>query len=160
MLLQSQFYKGGDQDRWDYTNPGPNAINSGDVVVIGGDPNVALGSRIGCCTAPQGIDPGKLGSLAMKGIFKLNKPDAIAFNQGDPVFWDDVNNKATQGPYSTANQVVFAGLCALAAAATDDNVKTEINEVGNYVFPDSQPATTTTSTSTSTTSSTTTTVHV
>jgi predicted RecA/RadA family phage recombinase len=155
--IQSYFFAGNDQQRWDYVNPGPTQINSGDVIVLGGDPNRAFGNLIGCCTAPQGIDPGKLGSLATAGIFWLRMTDALVFNQGDPVYWDDTNNKATAGPQSAS--VFYAGLCSNAAAATDGYVRVDINRVGNVVYSEAESATTTTTTSTSTSTSTSTTVH-
>lgn len=114
-MPKATFYQGY-QERIDYTPSSD--VQSGDVVVIGGE--------VGVVTDPQGIKAGKLGSVAVTGIFDLVKDAATTFNVGAKVFWDTVNKKAvtTSGP-----NIVYAGYCQYAAANGDLTVKTYINKL-------------------------------
>lgn len=118
------FFHGEDQRRVDFLNGGT-AVNSGDVVVLGGP--AASKGMLGVCTSPEGIAALTLGSLATRGGYKMKKvvADAIAFAQSAPVFWDTVNFKVVT---AAGANIVFAGLCEIAAVAGDDHVKTMLNE--------------------------------
>ena len=114
-MLKATFFHGY-QERIDYTPPSD--VQSGDVVVIGGE--------IGVVTDPQGIKAGKLGSVAVTGIFALVKDAATTFNVGAKVFWDTVNKKAVT---TAGANIVYAGYCQYAAANGDLTVKTYINKL-------------------------------
>lgn len=121
---QAIFFHGEDQKRVDFLNGGT-VVNSGDVVVLGGP--AASKGMLAVCTSPEGIAANALGAVATRGAFKLLKVvgDAIAFAQSAPVFWDTVNKKVVT---AAGANIVFAGMCELAAVAGDDHVKTLLNE--------------------------------
>lgn len=145
--LQSQFFQGPHQNRWDYDNVSAVDLACGAVITIG--------DLIACTTATQGIPkasglgvPGK-GSVATKGIFRLLKlaADTLSCAQGAEIYWDTVNKKCV---LASGSGIVYAGLASLPAAAGDTDIKVDINV---YISP-ALASTTTTSTTTTTTTTT------
>lgn len=117
--LESIFFHGDDQQRYDHT-PG-SAVSQGEIV--------QLGKLVGCCTSPEGISASTLGSVATAGVFKIKKAVSagVTFAIGDIVEWDDTNNTAV----AQGSGDFDIGECVeVAAADADDHVVVAINRQG------------------------------
>jgi predicted RecA/RadA family phage recombinase len=77
----------------DFTNTTENPINSGDPVLMTGVFGVATGN---------GIAPGATGPVVVRGIFLGPADPAIAYNQGDKLYWDSANRRLTNNATDTA----------------------------------------------------------
>jgi predicted RecA/RadA family phage recombinase len=102
------------------------AVNSGDVVVLNGRAYVALLS----------IAANALGALASCGQYLFTK-GALAFSQGDRVYWDTTNLTATK-----LNTGAYLGICVKAAVSGDSTVQVELSEEGGVRVPTSTVAAT------------------
>jgi len=117
--LQSKFYRGEHQDRVNHT-PNGAAVVSGEILNLGN-------GLVGCVTSPEGIADGVLGSVATKGTFQVSKEDSgpgPTFAVGAIVGWDDTAKEAVVGGAGDFD----LGACEEAAAATDNHVRTRLNE--------------------------------
>lgn len=89
-------------------------IAAGEVVVQGGLVGV---TRLDC-------PAGRLGSLAVCGVFKVVKTASEVINTGAVVYWDDDNGVAT----GTAGDIIL-GIAVAPSAATDGEVLVLLNAV-------------------------------
>ena len=96
----------------DYT-PGAN-VAAGDVVV--------QGDLVG--VAKLDILAGKLGALAVEGVFEFPKEFGEAHPAGQTLYWDDSNDVVTV----TATGNKFIGKVVRAAAASDLTVCVRLNQ--------------------------------
>ena len=98
-------------DRIDYSS----AVSAGEVV--------DLGTFIGIAT--QAIDSGELGSLAIEGVFAVDKASGSgeAISRGVSIYWDSGNSQAT----TTASGAVYLGKVVAAAADDETTVDVKIN---------------------------------
>ena len=96
----------------DYT-PGAD-IAAGDVVV--------QGDLVG--VAKLEIKSGKLGSLAVDGVFDFAKNTGVAYTVGTFLFWDDTANVVTTT--ATGNKMI--GKVVRAAATTDTTVRVRMSQ--------------------------------
>jgi predicted RecA/RadA family phage recombinase len=96
----------------DYT-PGAD-IAAGDVVV--------QGDLVG--VAKLEIKSGKLGSLAVDGVFDFAKNTGVAYTVGTFLFWDDTANVVTAT--ATGNKMI--GKVVRAAATTDTTVRVRMSQ--------------------------------
>lgn len=95
-------------DSFDYT---PSAdVKAGDVIV--------QGDLVGI--AKLNIPAGKLGALAVCGIFDIVKKASEAVTVGATVYWDGTAATATEGD-------TVLGLAVAAAGANDETVRVLIN---------------------------------
>jgi len=99
----------------------PYAVSSG-----GG---VQVSNIFGIAVATQALNDNM--EILTYGVFDLAK-DASTFAQGDPVFWDNVNNVATSiasGPLHIGETVITtpSGTNALGAASGDATVRVRLN---------------------------------
>ena len=99
-----------DGDLIDYTPS--SAVAAGDVVLVGDTVTVA----------PRPIAAGKLGAVAVEGVFKLPKASG-AISQGVIVYWDATAGNIT----TTATNNKRAGKAAAAAASGDAVVAVLLN---------------------------------
>lgn len=90
------------------------AVAAGSVVVQGGLVGI---TRLD-------IPANTLGSIAVCGVFKVDKKASESISVGDVVYWDAANEVAT----STADDVIL-GLAVADAAATDAIVQVLLNAV-------------------------------
>lgn len=133
MIQDAMFLHGNDQHRLDHT-PGAD-IPSGRVVNIN--------NRIGVVTSPEGLKNGKLGSVAVAGVFLMKKAAGagVVLSPGVAVYWHIANRTAVASPGAG---IIRAGLAvahgAMVGANGDDRVAVDINAVENH------PITTTTTT--------------
>jgi len=91
-------------------------VNAGDVVVVG--------NLIGIANVD--IAAGQKGALAVQGIFDVVKDAAIAFAQGDLVYWDDTNKVATNTDNGGANPKM--GVAVEAAGTSDATVRVRLSQ--------------------------------
>jgi len=110
MAVQAQYVHEGDYI--DYT-PG-SAIAAGDVVVQGDLVGVAKGD----------IAAGKLGAIAMTGVFDFAKNTGVAYSVGTILYWDDTNNVVT----TTASGNKQLGKVVRAAASADTTVRVRLSQ--------------------------------
>jgi len=97
-------------DRIDYT---PDAAKSaGDVVV--------QGTLVGIVTEP--IEAGRIGSLAVEGVFDVDKEETD-FTVGEDVFYDEDSGLAMN---SDTGEGQYMGKCVKAAAVTDATVRVKL----------------------------------
>lgn len=96
-------------------------VEAGEVVIVNGRVGITL----------QRIAAGKLGAVALRGLFKVQKAN-VAVTDGAQVYWaaagDPVNGTAGTGAATTGtagNQ--FIGRAAKAAAASDETVFVVLN---------------------------------
>jgi predicted RecA/RadA family phage recombinase len=101
-------------DSIDYTPSGD--VNAGDVVVIGPD-------LIGI--AKLDIKAGKLGALALTGVFQVpkNTGEDTAFAAGMKVYWNTTDKVVTDDDSDP-----FLGKSITAAANSDENVLVRLNQ--------------------------------
>lgn len=99
----------------EYTNPSSSAT------IAAGTP-VLQGKLLGIATDP--ILPGRLGALAIKGVFDLPKATTAgtAITVGAQVYWDNTNGVVT----TTATNNTDIGKCVKAAADADALVRVVI----------------------------------
>jgi predicted RecA/RadA family phage recombinase len=116
--LAEAYFLHGNQDREDHTPVA--ALSANEVVLLSA-------SRVGICTTPDGIEAGKLGSLAVSGVFRIKKDNTDTFALHAKVAWDDTANQAE--PDGGANDDGTLGIAVKAAVAADDWVEVRINEV-------------------------------
>lgn len=111
----ASLYQAGDPGHIDYTPV--SAVAVGDVVV--------LGSLF--CVADRPIPAGKLGAVAIEGVFVLPKKTG-AIGQGVVVYWDgsQITTSANSGG-SSPTSYDRAGFAAEAAASGDATVKVVLN---------------------------------
>ncbi len=102
------------QDGWsiDYT-PGAD-VAAGDVVV--------QGDLVG--VAKLDILSGKLGALAVEGVYDFAKNTGVAYSVGAILYWDDTNNVVTAT--ATGNKQI--GKVIRAAATTDTTVRMRLSQ--------------------------------
>ena len=99
----------------DYTNATTSTIKAGEALLVG--------HRIGI--AGGDINPGEVGSLIVKGVFKIPKMnDSTACAQGEPVYWDTDTAKVT----SVAGELICVGSSFAPAAADAEYIEVAINE--------------------------------
>ncbi len=96
----------------DYT-PGAD-ISAGDVVV--------QGDLVG--VAKLEIKSGKLGSLAVDGVFDFAKNTGVAYTVGQLLYWDDAANVVTTT--ATGNKLI--GKVVRAAASADTTVRVRLSQ--------------------------------
>ena len=96
----------------DYTPAG--AIAAGEIVVLGK----------ACFVAKTAIAASALGALAATGVFDVLKTDALEFDPGEAVYWNDSTNLATK---TTTD--IYMGVAVKAAAATDATVRTHLRSL-------------------------------
>lgn len=102
-------------DRIDYT---PSAdVSAGEVVV--------QGDLVGVAT--RDIPAGRLGALAIEGVFDLPKSTGVgtAISAGAIVYWDDTNDVATTSSGNGANKQV--GKAVAAAGDNDSHVRVKLS---------------------------------
>ena len=97
----------------DYLNSGSGKIDANTIMVFG--------KRVGVIGGD--IDPGQLGSLIVKGVFKLPKAASTAITAGALVYWDDTNAVIT----TTSSGNTPAGYAAAEAAADAETVLVNLN---------------------------------
>ena len=90
-----------------------NDIEPGDVVLIG--------ELIGVQT--HQIKKDEKGSVAVSGVFQVEKKSGFAFTEGQKVYWDNTAKQAT----STASGNTLMGLTVAEAGASDSTVLVKIN---------------------------------
>lgn len=95
----------------DYVNTTEKKIEAGDVLVIG--------SRIG--VAGTDIEPGKLGSVHVSGVYEFIKKDKVAMDVGTVVYL------ATEGITTTKTDNTLAGYVATASKAESVSIWVKIN---------------------------------
>lgn len=95
----------------DYTNSGATKIAAGDVV--------GISTRIGI--AASDIAVGEVGTLAVEGVFEINKTASLAISVGDAVYFNVGTAKIT-----ATDTDVPAGWAIAAAAAADTTVRVKI----------------------------------
>jgi len=102
------------QDGWsiDYT-PGAD-VAAGDVVV--------QGELVG--VAKLDILSGKLGALAVEGVYDFAKNTGVAYSVGAILYWDDTNNVVT----ATASGNKQLGKVVRAAASADTTVRLKLSQ--------------------------------
>jgi len=102
------------QDGWsiDYT-PGAD-VAAGDVVV--------QGDLVG--VAKLDILSGKLGALAVEGVYDFAKNTGVAYSVGAILYWDDTNNVVT----ATASGNKQLGKVVRAAASADTTVRLKLSQ--------------------------------
>jgi predicted RecA/RadA family phage recombinase len=94
--------------------PSGSAVSAGDVVKIGNLFGVAA----------TDIAVGALGAVEVEGVFDLPKA-AVAFSQGDIVYWDESAGAMTNTDDTGTN--LRAGLAWKAAASGDATVRMKLN---------------------------------
>ena len=99
-------------DVLDFTNTGA-AIASGAVV--------AMGKRIGIALAD--IPTNSTGAVSVTGVWTVAKLATDDIQQGEPLYWDPVNNRLTE----TAGALNVAGYAAAPSAAGNATVRIKIN---------------------------------
>ena len=82
-----------------YTNTTASFINPGDPVPMANAFGIATGN---------GIAPGASGSVVVRGVFIGPADPAVAFNEGDKLFWDPTNKFITNNATGTE----YAGYAA------------------------------------------------
>ena len=97
------------------------AVAAGSVVVQGGLVGI---TRLD-------IPAGQLGSIAVCGVFKVEKKASEAIQTGDVVYWDATDGVAT----ATVDDIVL-GLAVTDAAATDATVLVLLNATSAEVSAD------------------------
>lgn len=95
----------------DYTNSGTAKIAAGDVV--------GLSTRIGI--AAGDIAAGEVGTLAVEGVFEIDKTASLAISVGDAVYFSASTAKITK-----TNTDVPAGWAIAAATTADTTVRVKI----------------------------------
>jgi predicted RecA/RadA family phage recombinase len=80
----------------DITNTTDNPIRPGDPVPLAGAFGVATGN---------GIAPGATGPVVVRGVFLGPANPAVAYGQGDKLYWDPTNHWLT----NNATDTVYAG---------------------------------------------------
>lgn len=113
-MAQAQFVHHG--DAIDHT-PGAD-LSAGDVVV--------QGDLVG--VAKLDIPSGKLGSLAVAGVFDVAKEAGagVTFSAGQKAYWDDTNNRAVTTDGAGANK--YLGKAIAAAVDTDSTVRIRLEQ--------------------------------
>ncbi|MCI0333685.1 MAG: DUF2190 family protein [Planctomycetes bacterium] len=96
----------------DYT-PGAD-VAAGDVVV--------QGDLVG--VAKTEIKSGKLGALAVGGVYDFAKNTGVAYTVGQLLYWDDAANVVTTA--ATGNKLI--GKVVRAAATTDTTVRVRLSQ--------------------------------
>lgn len=109
MSKASYFQRG---ETLDYTNSGSEAIEAGEVIVVG--------KRIGI--AATLIKPGQIGTVDVVGVFHMPKATG-AITMGAPVYWNAASGNIT----TTDTGNVPAGFAAAAAGSDDAEVLVKIN---------------------------------
>jgi len=89
------------------------AVLAGDVVV--------QGQLVGI--ARENIDAGKLGALAVSGIFDVAKASETIFDAGSLVYWDDTNKLAVAVEGSGTNKLMGKAIAAAGSGATSVRVR-------------------------------------
>jgi predicted RecA/RadA family phage recombinase len=89
-------------------------VAAGDVVVQGDLAGVAK----------LDIKAGKLGALAVEGVFDFAKNTGVAYTVGQILYWDDTNNVVTTT--ATGNKQI--GKVVRAAATTDTTVRVRLSQ--------------------------------
>lgn len=80
----------------DFTNTTDNLILPGDPVPLTGALGIATGN---------GIEPGATGPVVVRGVFLGPADPAVAYGQGDKLYWDPANHWLT----NIATDTVYAG---------------------------------------------------
>ena len=93
----------------------PNAVNPGDVVVLGGIVGIAKRNIVALT----------LGALAIEGLYLVAKA-AVAMTFGQALYWDAVNQVVTTDPAGGAN--TYFGRAVAAALSTDATVPALLGE--------------------------------
>lgn len=94
----------------DYKNETSNVIEACSVI--------SLGTRI--AVAGMDINPGEVGSIHVKNVFKFSKTDSAEIKQGVAVYWDGEGITATEGTN------VPAGYAAYTSAEDDETILVNI----------------------------------
>lgn len=94
----------------DYKNTTSNVIEAGSIV--------SLKTRI--AVAGMDINPGEVGSIHVKNVFKFAKTDSAEITQGTNVYWDG------NGITATADSNVLAGYAAYDSSAEDNTILVNI----------------------------------
>ncbi|QDR81350.1 DUF2190 family protein [Sporomusa termitida] len=92
----------------DFTNTTANPIRPGDPVPLAGAFGVATG---------DGIAPGATGPVVVRGVFLGPADPAVAYGQGDKLYWDPANQRLT----NNATDTVYAGYAVQAKSAGTGN---------------------------------------
>lgn len=100
----------------DYTNETGNTIASGDVVIAGSLPGVAVADILDT----------EVGAIQTQGVFKLDKEASLAITMGEEVYWNTTNKEVTK----TATDVPL-GVAAADAAGADTTVHVKLAGGGN-----------------------------
>lgn len=106
MTLQFVFVQRG--DILDLTNTTEKFIYPGEPVLMGGAFGVATG---------DGIAPGATGPVVVHGVFQGPANPAVAYGQGDKLYWDPVNQWLT----NNATDTVYAGYAVKAKSTGTGN---------------------------------------
>jgi predicted RecA/RadA family phage recombinase len=91
MTLQFVFTQQG--DIIDFTNTTDNPILPGEPVLLAGAFGIATGN---------GIAPGAIGPVVVRGVFQGPADPSVAYSQGDKLYWDPVNRRLTNNATDTA----------------------------------------------------------
>ena len=89
-------------------------IAAGEVVVLGKT----------CFMAKLSITASTLGALAATGVYDVLKTDALEFDPGEAVYWNDTTNLATK---TTTD--IYMGVAVKTAAAADATVRTHLRSL-------------------------------
>lgn len=100
----------GDVITW--TNATGSAVESGDVVLVGGIVAVAL----------VDIAAGASGSVAISEVWELPKNTSLAIAAGDALYWDVADEEINK----TSADNYYAGVAVAAAGSTDTTVKIKL----------------------------------
>lgn len=110
-----------------------NYIQKGERLVITADADVASGGLVFvgalACVAQVAIAAGNSGAVSPVGVYDLPKATGVAFDQGDPVYYDSSAGKVTNTTDEGANKRV--GLAWEAAATGAVLLNTALN-----IYPD------------------------
>lgn len=103
-----------------------NFIQKGDHITVPSAPRdlasgepVLIGELFGCATGP--VDAGDTFVLLTAGVVEIGKDTVTAFDLGDPVFFDDTVNGA-----SDDDELFRAGVCIEDAATEAATVKVKL----------------------------------
>lgn len=102
----------------DYTNAGTEAINVGDVVVMGSF----------CGVAEDNIDLNATGAVAITKVWEVAAVSGAPFVVGDLLYWDPTAKKATKT--ATSNKPLGVCIAAKSSGATKARVKIGLWFVG------------------------------
>jgi len=121
------FLRGMDQQRVPFTPSGSSPV-SGTIIDLSLGNLAATTGFIGVVTDPQGLEDGKLGSVASDGVFKVRKL-AVVFTAGDMVGFDFSADGALGAAIATGGATDHViGMCVVSALAGDDHVQVRINK--------------------------------